>query len=427
MRPIVLAISMFVLNVAAQAPGMALAQTGQAPPDFDLAYVLATASYCAYAVGEADADHGEKCAVQCLRVAAARDSERLDLFRNIEQDSVEAFFDPGAPENAYLLIQTKIGVVLAFRGTLTPPISPDARFPSAVADAFAKYKEREATMFASFISDWKNNFMAIPDPAVGRHPGFDAAWSGLQAHLIAKDCSPTDCSKFLSFVSRLQGTASLRLYITGHSKGGALATLAALDLPGLIGGDIIPVVYTFSATKALTVNGAERYADAAKNMYRFEHQYDIVPNVPPDSTLSPFPAYAHIGSRTFFAEAQPLQPSTEEPVHGVDLPGDKDRLAAATLKLLPSDSQSSFFDLAELITSIQRLSEIDCRSLVDNHFVIFANIQALVHAQHAGAPTTVTEANLNRSFFYTGLSDSEGAILWGYSQWCYALGAAPAK
>ena len=66
MRSIVLAISMFVLNVAAQAPGMALAQTGQAPPDFDLAYVLATASYCAYAVGEADADHNSACAPNSL-------------------------------------------------------------------------------------------------------------------------------------------------------------------------------------------------------------------------------------------------------------------------------------------------------------------------------------------------------------------------
>ena len=238
-----------------------------------------------------------------------------------------------------------------------------------------------------------------------------------------------DCSKFLSFVSRLHHTASLRLYVTGHSKGAALATLAALDLPNLVDGDVVPVVYTFAGAKVLTAEGAERYAGAVKDMWRFEHEYDIVPSVPPDRTLATWLfsayAYAHVGRRAFFAKGQPPQLSSG-PKHGVDEPGgDKDRLAAAAVNLISSGLP--LFNPADPIGSIARLAENNCRSLVDNHFLIFADVQKLVHAQHAGSPTTITEENLDQSFFYTGLPDGKGEILWGYSQWCSYLKSGTSK
>ena len=125
-----------------------------AQPDFDLAYVLATASYCAYTVGEVDADRGLGRAVQCLNTAAKRDGDYLGLFQDIKEGSVEAFFNPNAPEDAYLLINTPTGVVLAFRGTLTPPISPaGGRFLRAAKDAIDQYQAREANLFATFIGD----------------------------------------------------------------------------------------------------------------------------------------------------------------------------------------------------------------------------------------------------------------------------------
>jgi hypothetical protein len=414
MRSIALAISAFVLNLAIQPLGTASAQSGPASPDFDLAYVLATASYCAYTVGEADADHGQARALRCLKAAAGQDRDRLDVFSDIAQDDIEAFFDPKAPENAYLLVWTKkAGVILAFRGTLTPPISPEGGFFTAATAAVAKAHELE--QFQTFIADWANNFIA--NPQGGRHSGFNEAWSGLQAHLVPKNCSTPPCSKFLSFVSQLHGTPSLRLYITGHSKGGALATLAAIDL---LGGDIIPVVYTFAAAKALTVDGANRYADAVKNIWRFEHQYDIVPSAPPDKTVNPLLPYTHVGGRVFFAQGG-LPKSPEWPEGGADNPNDRDRLVEDARNLLPG---SQFLDFAQLINPaalIQRFTKIDCQAFVDNHFVVFADVQGLVHAQHAGAPSTATEKDLNQSFFYTGLRDDDGEILWGYSQWCLEL------
>ena len=55
----------------------AIAEAAESEPDFKLAYVLATASYCAYAVGELDDDHGRARAFECLRAAADKDPVHL--------------------------------------------------------------------------------------------------------------------------------------------------------------------------------------------------------------------------------------------------------------------------------------------------------------------------------------------------------------
>jgi hypothetical protein len=426
MKKFVLAIFIAASMLAVGQAQMVFAQSAE--PDFDLAYILATASYCAYAVGEVDSDHGQQRAVQCLKATADGDRDHLEVLLDVTQDNVEAYFNPDSPEDAYLLIQTRNGVILAFRGTLTPPISPSGgRFPSAVADAIAKYKEREVRLLATFVGDWRSNFNAIPDTQ-NRHRGFEAAWSGLKNHLMARDCvaqaDPTslDCSKFLIFVGRLHAAVSLRLYVTGHSKGGAVATLAALDLPHLVGTDIIPVVYTFAAAKALTTDGANQSGVAVNGMWRFEHESDIVPTVPPDRTVtfSSSLSYAHLGSRAFFRKGQPPQLSSG-PVQGVDPPGDRERLTGAVAKLFSSGWQ--LFGAANFIQSVFGLGEVNCQALVDNHFLVFADVQEAVHAKHddAHAPITITEANLNQSFFVVGLSDSKGEILWGFSQWCALL------
>lgn len=236
-------------------------------------------------------------------------------------------------------------------------------------------------------------------------------------------------SKFRSFAGSLHGTASPRLYITGHSKGGALATLATLDLHDLLSGDIAPVAYTFAGAKALTVNAATEHSDAFKDMWRFEHQDDIVPDVPPDSTVTripliQLPTYAHVGSRAFFMKGESPQPSPA-PKQGVDAPGDLARLATAVVKLFSPGPRP--FDLFKLKESIQNLGEVNCDLLVDNHFGVFSDVRELVLAQRTGASNTITEENLKQSFFFSGLSDDQSKILPGYSEWCLALSAASAK
>ena len=78
-------------------------------PDFNLAYVLATASYCAYAVGAIDsdgeklADDGRQRAFNCLKAAVKADPGHLAALK-VEAQDVEAYFSPAKPQNAYLLI-----------------------------------------------------------------------------------------------------------------------------------------------------------------------------------------------------------------------------------------------------------------------------------------------------------------------------------
>ncbi len=433
MKKYVVAIFLSVSSLAVGQLRMAFAQNEPAQPDlpdFGLAYVLATASYCAYAVGEVDADHGQQRAVQCLQAAAGKDRDHLDVL-DVTQDDVEAYFNPASPEDAYLLIKERNGVILAFRGTLTPPISPSAgRFPAAAADAIAKYKEREAMLLKTFAGDWLNNFKVKPD-AHNRHSGFEAAWTGLQTHLMAQDCAPKaaatsgDCSKFLSSVGGLHDAALPRLYVTGHSKGGALATLAALDLPNLVGADIKLVVYTFAGAKALTTDGSKQSAATINGMWRFEHESDIVPSVPPDSTVLLWkgPTYAHLGRQAFFAKGRAPHFSPG-PVQGVDPPGDEERLKGSAGNLFSSALKSlPLLGLGDFFKSVLDLGEINCKAVVDNHFLVFADVQEAAHVAHgdAHAPITTTEENVNQSFFATGLSDKNGEILWGFSQWCSLL------
>jgi hypothetical protein len=80
----VIAASALILFVAFVAlvgrPQNAIAVEQEMQPDFDLAYQLAVASYCAYSIGELDPDHGYARAVDCLKAAAAADPKHLGIF-----------------------------------------------------------------------------------------------------------------------------------------------------------------------------------------------------------------------------------------------------------------------------------------------------------------------------------------------------------
>ena len=103
-------------------------------------------------------------------------------------------------------------------------------------------------------------------------------------------------SAYASIVSKLDVNRSL--IITGHSLGGALATLAAYDL--LMSGFLVNAVYTFGSPRV----GCKRFA-AAFNLefrnrsYRIIHSADIVCRLP-----TPW-RYRHVDASVFYDHDKP--------------------------------------------------------------------------------------------------------------------------
>jgi hypothetical protein len=173
-------------------------------------------------------------------------------------ESPTAIADAPDAIDACIVGRTPDGVVAAFRGT--PPID----------DRTKPLKQR--------IRDWCNDFRAelITSPGLpGRvHAGFvgavNALWADATMEIrrqIALNKGPTT------------------LYITGHSKGGAMTPLAAMKW--LQETDGMPVVVTFAAPRSGNDDFAAACNKMIPNFKRFESRNDIVPHIPPHLTLIP--------------------------------------------------------------------------------------------------------------------------------------------
>jgi hypothetical protein len=152
--------------------------------------------------------------------------------------------------------------VLAFRGTLT---------------------EGRAT-----FADWLNDFHAdliSDDRFPGRvHAGFAASLTALWPGIIDLATQSGD---------------DRPLYITGHSKGGALAFLAAHLLAALD-----PICITFAAPRVGDYRFSTDYA--CSKTWRYENRGDIVPRLPP---LKYHPCGNQIVSPASFAPPEGIQPN----------------------------------------------------------------------------------------------------------------------
>ncbi len=140
-------------------------------------------------------------------------------------------------------------IVIAFRGTETP------------------YNANMETV----IDDWTNDGNAQPviDPQLGTvHSGFLAALNNLWPP-IQKELNDLRSSGRL---------ANARIFVTGHSKGGSLAQLAAVRLK--YDGYTVEGIYTFAAARAGAADFAKQFDQFAS--WRFENQGDIVPHLPAD-------------------------------------------------------------------------------------------------------------------------------------------------
>jgi predicted lipase len=96
------------------------------------------------------------------------------------------------------------------------------------------------------------------------------------------------------------------VYVTGHSLGGALATLAALDIKSTFGR--VDQFYTYGEPRVGNAAFASYFAGAFP-IYRVVHYADIVPHVPPYGLFG----YTHGGTQIWYTEdMQTYQSCTAE-------------------------------------------------------------------------------------------------------------------
>ncbi len=138
------------------------------------------------------------------------------------------------------------------------------------------FRGSEETGIADWITDLKFIQQVFPygeggNKKVKVHYGF------IQAYKSVRDAVLNETKK----------TPYKRIICTGHSLGGALATLAALDIEyNLPDKDIS--CYTFGSPKVGNKYFTESYNKRVPKTFRFVNGSDTVPNIPPG-------AYRHVG------------------------------------------------------------------------------------------------------------------------------------
>jgi len=141
------------------------------------------------------------------------------------------------------------------------------------------------------LEEWLNNldFDLVPGPFGGEvHDGFsgalDAVWTQVDRT-----------------ISRFRQNASKSIWITGHSLGAALATLAAArrrDADQRVDG-----LYTFGQPRTGDRTFARNFnADFKTQTFRFVNNNDVVTRIPPRSL-----GYSHAGSLKYLTEEGELE------------------------------------------------------------------------------------------------------------------------
>jgi Lipase (class 3) len=173
----------------------------------------------------------------------------------------DAIFSPavgyiGAPQpierdqiNACLVGQNSDGIIVAFRGTLPPSLHS-----------------------ADSLHDWLVDFFVVPKVVPGKVPG--AVHSGFY------DAVNEIIAPVAQAVKTLDPGLTIPVYVTGHSKGGGMASIGAYLLNQSFG---IPVhqVVTFASPKPGDSGFRAGYQAAIPNQIRYENYGDLVPLVPP--------------------------------------------------------------------------------------------------------------------------------------------------
>jgi hypothetical protein len=142
------------------------------------------------------------------------------------------------------------GITVAFRGTLPPSL-----------------KDPESLL------NWLEDFFAIPISA-GNVPG--------QVHAGFYGATMSVIVSVAAAVQSLRPSSSKPVYVTGHSLGGAMASIGAYILNQTYGIPIQQVV-TFASPEPGTASFQAGYQSVIPSQIRYENFGDIVPLLPPSN------------------------------------------------------------------------------------------------------------------------------------------------
>jgi hypothetical protein len=185
--------------------------------------------------------------------------------------------------------QELIGLIPPVQTFLTGPDSIDAALFGIAADAM--FLAFRGTIIVNSpdpltrIIDWLNDADALLIRGANLpglvHQGFrdalDALWPALQPVLAAALADPAHANK--------------PLYVTGHSKGGALANLAAARIAATLVPQPPPFdsrvqCITFAAARPGDQAFATAFDTLVPHAIRCEYQNDVVPHAPPGALLA---------------------------------------------------------------------------------------------------------------------------------------------
>jgi hypothetical protein len=237
--------------------------------DGERACVMAQAALCAYDVEQHTTTDGKLDQRFCLGLSGFAPVEAYGTPKPYAPQTKSAWVTAGLrgpvvrvqvpdygakPSDAAFVARRGEDIIIAFRGT---------------APSFYEF---------AFSADWANNVEAdlVPDKDlsdVDIHKGFRESLASTFSDVV----------KYLNALLAERGKSIKGIYLTGHSKGGALAYIAALKLKRLDPRLPIKGVYTFAAPRP----GGEKFSKtyesalAAVPTWRFENRGDFVPHLVP--------------------------------------------------------------------------------------------------------------------------------------------------
>ncbi|MFC5649348.1 lipase family protein [Paenibacillus solisilvae] len=129
----------------------------------------------------------------------------------------------------------------------------------------------------SSATDWVTDMIA-------EQIAFKPVANGGSTHKGFTDIYMSARSQLFSLLDKLP--ASKPLFITGHSLGGALATLAAMDIASNRQHDQV-VLYTFGSPRVGDPKFVRTFNQRVPISIRVQNEYDIVPHLPPLMYKSP--------------------------------------------------------------------------------------------------------------------------------------------